>query len=232
MVWPLKVSIVIPVFNEAATVRTLVEKVRRLELDKELIIVNDGSSDGTSEALSEYEGRPGITVHHSPVNLGKGSSVRIGFSLAKGEIITIQDADLELEPSDIYKLLEPIIRGEADVVYGSRFLGQGLIEGRKGQLSFYLANRALATLTNTLYGSRLTDIETCYKVFRREVLAQIKIEENRFGFEPEITMKCSKRKFRIYEVPISYHGRTYEEGKKIGWRAPRSTPFCDFEWLS
>ena len=218
MVWPLKVSIVIPVFNEAATVRTLVEKVRRLELDKELIIVNDGSSDGTRQALAEYEGRPGIAVHHNPVNLGKGSSVRIGFSLAKGEIITIQDADLELEPSDIYKLLEPIVRGEADVVYGSRFLGQGLIEGRKGQLSFYLANRALATLTNTLYGSRLTDIETCYKVFHRDVLPLLSLRASRFEIEPEITAQVLKRGLRIVELPIGYKPRSSEEGKKISWR--------------
>ena len=218
MVWPLKVSIVIPVFNEAATVRTLVDKVRRLKLDKELIIVNDGSSDGTREALAEYEGQPSITVHHNPVNLGKGSSVRIGFSLARGEIVTIQDADLELEPDDIYKLLEPIARGEADVVYGSRFLGQGLVEGRKGQLSFYLANRALATLTNILYGSRLTDIETCYKVFRRDVLPHLCLRASRFEIEPEITAQVLKRSLRIVELPIGYKPRSSEEGKKIAWR--------------
>jgi dolichol-phosphate mannosyltransferase len=218
MVSRLKVSIVIPVYNEVATVGTLLAKVQRLDLDKELIIVNDGSTDGTREALRGYEGQPGVTVHHNPVNLGKGSSVRIGFSLARGEIVTIQDADLELEPSDIYKLIEPIARGEADVVYGSRFLGQGLIEGRKGQLSFYLANRALASLTNVLYRSGLSDIETCYKVFHRDVLPLLSLRANRFEIEPEITAQVLKRGLRIVELPIGYKPRSSDEGKKISWR--------------
>src|SRR5262249_54760564 len=159
------------VYNEAGTVGQLIEKVRALDLgpgnEKELIIVNDGSSDATREALKKYEsGVPGVRVHHSPVNLGKGSSLRIGFSFATGDIVTVQDADLELDPDEFKKLIVPIVEGTADVVYGSRFLGTG----RKGALTFYLANRGLAVLANTLFRGHLTDIETCYKVFRRDVL--------------------------------------------------------------
>ena len=211
-------SIIIPVFNEASTVATLVEKVYALDIDKELIIVNDGSSDGTRAALKPFEGRPGITVHHSQVNLGKGSSVRIGFSLAKGDIVTIQDADLELDPAEYHRLIVPIQTGQADVVYGSRFLNQGLIEGKKGRLSFYLANRGLAALTNVLYGAELTDIETCYKVFRRDVLSSLTLRASRFEIEPEVTAQLLKRGFRIVELPIGYNPRTSAEGKKISWR--------------
>src|SRR3954468_6868837 len=171
----MKLSIVIPVFNEAGTVGQVIEKVRGLDLgpgnDKELIVVNDGSSDGTREALKKYEkGVEGVRVHHSPVNLGKGASLRIGFSFASGDIVSIQDADLELDPDEFKRLIVPIVEGRADVVYGSRFLNQG----KKGTLTFYMANRALAVLANVLYGGKLTDIETCYKVFRREVLSSLK----------------------------------------------------------
>ncbi len=205
-------------FNEARTVAALVDKVRALKLDKELIIVNDGSSDGTRQALRPYEGVPGITVHHSQVNLGKGSSVRIGFSLATGDIVTIQDADLELDPIEYHRLIQPILDGTGDVVYGSRFLNQGLVSGKKGRLSFYLANRGLAAFTNVLYGSRLTDIETCYKVFRRDVLAQLTLRASRFEIEPEVTAQVLKKGFRIVELPIGYTPRTSLEGKKISWR--------------
>jgi glycosyltransferase involved in cell wall biosynthesis len=210
-----KLSIVIPVFNEANTVAALIEKVRELDLDKELIIVNDGSSDGTREALRAYEDRlPEIRVHHSRVNLGKGASIRIGFSYAKGDIVTIQDADLELDPAEFKRLIVPIVNGEADVVYGSRFLGQG----RKGSLSFYLANRGLAVLTNVLYNGRLTDIETCYKVFRRDALEQLKLRASRFEIEPELTAQVLKRGLRIVELPIGYRPRGADEGKKISWK--------------
>lgn len=212
------VSIIIPVFNEASTVATLIERVCALDLDKELIIVNDGSSDGTRAALRPFEGRPGLTIHHSQVNLGKGSSVRIGFSLARGDIVTIQDADLELDPIEYLRLIVPIQEGRADVVYGSRFMNQGLVEGKKGRLSFYLANRGLAALTNVLYGSNLTDIETCYKVFRRDVLSQITLRASRFEIEPEVTAQLLKNGFRILELPIGYTPRTHDEGKKISWR--------------
>jgi glycosyltransferase involved in cell wall biosynthesis len=209
-----KLSIVIPVFNEAKTVAAIIEKVRALDLDKEIIIVNDGSSDGTREALAPYEQVAGVRVHHSPVNLGKGASVRIGFSYAAGDIVTIQDADLELDPAEYHALIEPILDGSADVVYGSRFLGGG----RKGKLSFYLANRALATLTNTLYGSRLTDIETCYKVFRADVLPRLRLRAARFEIEPELTAQVLKAGFRVVEKPIGYTPRGHDEGKKISWK--------------
>lgn len=210
----MKLSIVIPVFNEAKTVAELVEKVRALDLEKEIIIVNDGSSDGTREALAVFEGAPGIRVHHSPVNLGKGASVRIGFSFATGDIVTIQDADLELDPNEYHALIRPILDGEADVVFGSRFLGTG----RRGKLSFYLANRALATLTNTLYSAHLTDIETCYKVFRADVVKALKLRAARFEIEPELTSQVLKRGFRLVELPIGYTPRGHEEGKKISWK--------------
>ncbi len=214
----MKLSIVIPVYNEARTVGAIIDKVRSLDLgadiDKEIIVVNDGSSDGTREALARYEQLPGVRVHHSPVNLGKGSSVRIGFSFASGDIITIQDADLELDPAEYKHLIQPILDGSADVVYGSRFAGKG----RKGKLTFWLANKALSTLTNTLYRSSLTDIETCYKVFRADVIPQLKLKAARFEIEPELTAQLLKRGFRIKELPIGYSPRTHDEGKKINWK--------------
>ena len=210
----MKLSIIIPVFNEESTVAAIIEKVRGLDLDKNIIIVNDGSSDGTREALRPYEDVPGIRVHHSPVNLGKGASLRIGFSYADGDIVTIQDADLELDPAEYHELIKPILDGSADVVYGSRFLGGG----RKGKLSFYIANRALAGLTNALYGSQLTDIETCYKVFRADVLPRLKLRASRFEIEPELTAQVLKNGFRVVEKPIGYAPRSHDEGKKINWK--------------
>ena len=214
----MKLSIIIPVYNEARTVGAVIDKVRTLDLgpgvEKEIIVVNDGSSDGTREALGPYEKVPGVRVHHSPVNLGKGSSVRIGFSFAGGDIITIQDADLELDPAEYKELVKPILDGSADVVYGSRFVGKG----RQGKLTFWIANKALAGLTNALYGSKLTDIETCYKVLRADVIPQLKLKASRFEIEPELTAQLLKRGFRIRELPIGYAPRTHDEGKKINWR--------------
>lgn len=214
----MKISIVIPVYNEASTVGAVIEKVRTLDLgkdvDKEIIVVNDGSSDGTRQSLAAWENVPGVRVHHSPVNLGKGSSVRIGFSFASGDIITIQDADLELDPAEYKNLIVPILDGSADVVYGSRFAGKG----KKGKLSFWIANKALATLTNTLYRASLTDIETCYKVFRADVIPKLKLKAARFEIEPELTAQLLKRGFRIKELPIGYAPRTHDEGKKINWK--------------
>jgi glycosyltransferase involved in cell wall biosynthesis len=213
-----KLSIIIPVYNESRTVGAIIDKVRTLELgngiEKEIIVVNDGSSDDTRAALAPYENVPGVRVHHSPVNLGKGSSVRIGFSFASGDIVTIQDADLELDPAEYKELIKPILDGSADVVYGSRFVGKG----RQGKLSFWIANKALAGLTNTLYGSSLTDIETCYKVLRADVIPQLRLKASRFEIEPELTAQLLKRGFRIKELPIGYAPRTHDEGKKINWR--------------
>ena len=215
----MKLSIIIPVFNESKTVGAIIDKVRGLDLgsgvEKEIIVVNDGSSDGTKEALKPYEkGVPGVTVFNNPVNLGKGASVRIGFSLAKGDIVTIQDADLELDPAEYKHLIQPILDGSADVVYGSRFTRGG----KKGKLTFWLANKALAALTNTLYSASLTDIETCYKVFRADVIPQLKLKAARFEIEPELTAQLLKRGFRIKELPIGYSPRTHDEGKKINWK--------------
>ncbi|MBI4616967.1 MAG: glycosyltransferase family 2 protein [Planctomycetes bacterium] len=210
---PLKISIVIPVYNEEKTVAQAVRKVLALDLDKEVLIINDGSSDGTREALAPFESMEGVRVFHSPVNFGKGSTVRIGFAFATGEIVTIQDADLELDPRELLKLTVPIREGRADVVYGSRFMNSG----RGGSLSFYIANRALAGLTNLLFGSRLTDIETCYKVLRRDVIPGLKLRASRFEIEPEMTAQLLKRGYKIIEMPIAYNARTKEQGKKISW---------------
>jgi len=212
-----KVSIIIPVFNEERTIGAVIDAVSALTFDKEIIVVNDGSSDGTRVALAPYEGRPGLRVYHCPVNLGKGSAVRIGFSMAEGDIVTIQDADLELDPRDYYQLMQPIVSGEADVVYGSRFLNSDGGTKRRGMLMFYLANRALTGFANLLFQGNLTDIETCYKLFRREVLPKLKLRAARFEIEPELTAQVLKSGYRIVELPISYKPRTHAEGKKIAW---------------
>ena len=211
----MKLSVIIPVYNEARTVAALIEKVRAVALDKEILIVNDGSSDGTRAALEPYEHIDGVRVHHSPVNLGKGASVRIGFSMATGDIVTIQDADLELDPEEYHRLIAPIVEGTADVVYGSRFLSG---QNPRGNIAFYAANRALAVLTNTLWGAHLSDIETCYKVFRRDVLALLKLRASRFEIEPEITSQVLKNRLRLVEVSVSYAPRSSAEGKKLNWR--------------
>lgn len=210
----MRVSIIVPVYNEAATVAEVLERLPALPFDKEIIVINDGSTDGTKQALAPFESRAGFRVHHSPVNLGKGSSLRIGFGMATGDIITIQDADLELDPLEVPRLLEPVIAGRADVVYGSRFL-EG---GRKGHWAFYMANRSLSGLTNLLYGSHLTDIETCYKVLRRDVLERLTLRASRFEIEPELTAQLLKAGVEILELPISYNPRSRAQGKKISWR--------------
>ncbi len=210
----LKLSIVMPVFNEAATVATVIEHVAKLDLDKELIVVDDGSSDGTAEALQPFIGRPGIQIHVSPVNLGKGASLRIGFKHATGDIVTVQDADLELDPSEFKRLIVPIVEGRADVVYGSRFLNAE----RRGALLFYAANRMLSGLASVLYGARITDVETCYKVFRRDVLQSLTLRASRFEIEPELTAQVLKHGYRLIELPVAYSPRTAAQGKKISWR--------------
>ena len=211
----MKLSIIIPVFNEYETICELIRRVDAVQLDKEIIIVDDGSTDGSRDLLNKYEGRDGFKVVYQSKNMGKGRSLRTGFEKAEGEIIIIQDADLEYNPKDYPILLEPILDGRADVVYGSRFLG-----GPHRVLFFwhYLGNRFLTTLSNMFTNINLTDMETGYKVFRRSVLDSISLRCNRFGFEPEFTAKVAKNKFIIYEVPISYAGRNYSAGKKINWK--------------
>ena len=219
----MKISIIIPVYNESKTIHKILERVEALDLDKEIIIVNDSSTDGTAEALKKYERSPYRIAHHA-VNQGKGAALRTGFQLATGDVVVVQDADLEYHPREIPKLLQPIIEGEADVVFGSRFIGGG--PHRVHYFWHYVGNTLLTLMSNMFTNLNLTDMETCYKMFRRDVLQQVRIEENRFGFEPEITAKIAKLGCRIYEVPISYYGRSYAEGKKITWRDGFSALYC------
>ena len=211
-----KLSVVIPVYNEVGTIKEIVSRVQAVDLEKEIIIVDDGSTDGTRELLPEITlSHENIRVLYHDRNQGKGAALRTGFEGATGDIVIIQDADLEYDPREYPVLLEPILDGRADIVYGSRFLG-----GPHRVLFFwhYLGNKFLTLLSNALTNLNLTDMETCYKVFRREVLNDIQLKSNRFGFEPEFTAKIAKKGFRIYETSISYSGRTYAEGKKIGWK--------------
>jgi len=213
----MKLSVIMPVYNERSTLRYVAERVLSVPLDVELLCVDDGSSDGSREILSELEAQyPQLRVFLQPHNLGKGAALRRGIAEATGDYVVIQDADLEYDPADYPILLDPLIQGKADVVYGSRFLGSA--PHRVLYFWHSVGNRALTLLSNCLTNINLTDMETCYKAFRREVIQSIPIEEQRFGFEPEITVKVAKRRLRIYEVGISYWGRTYEEGKKINWR--------------
>jgi glycosyltransferase involved in cell wall biosynthesis len=212
----MRLSVVIPVYNEQVTIKEIVSRVQALEREKEIVIVDDGSTDGTAEILKEIDNQnEDITVLFHEKNRGKGAALQTGFATASGDIIIIQDADLEYDPRDYEALLVPILDGRADVVYGSRFLG-----GPHRVLYFwhYVGNRFLTLLSDAFSNLNLTDMETCYKVFKKEVINEITLRSNRFGFEPEFTMKIAKKGFRVYEVPISYSGRTYKEGKKIGWK--------------
>lgn len=207
-------SIIIPAYNEVHFISETIKRVQETPYEKEIIIVDDGSVDGTRDILKDLK-EPNVTVVLQEVNQGKGAALRAGFARAKGDIVIIQDADLEYDPRDYPRLLEPILEGKADVVYGSRFLG-----GPHRVLYFwhYIGNMIVTLLSNMFTNLNLTDMETGYKVFKRETLKDITIESNRFGFEPEITAKIAKGRFRVFEIPISYYGRSYEEGKKITWR--------------
>jgi len=221
----MKLSVVIPVYNERATLRFVVERVLAVALELEVICVDDASQDGSQEILSGLQSQyPQVRVFVQPRNMGKGAALRRGIQEATGDFVVIQDADLEYDPGDYPLLLGPLMQGKADVVYGSRFLGAA--PHRVLYFWHSVGNRLLTLLSNCLTNINLTDMETCYKAFRREVIQSIPTEENRFGFEPEITVKVAKRHLRIYEVGISYWGRTYEEGKKIGWKDGVRAVWC------
>jgi glycosyltransferase involved in cell wall biosynthesis len=240
---PSKVSLVIPVYNEIATLKELMRRVVAVPFDKELVLVDDGSTDGSRELLQELEGggkplavwlstaalegRNEVKVILQPRNQGKGAALRAGFRHASGDIVVIQDADLEYDPRDIPRLIQPIEDGIADVVFGSRFIGSP-----RRALYFWhmLLNRSLTLASNMLNDLNITDMETCYKAFRVEVVRGIEIEEDRFGIEPELTAKVAKQSLRIYEVPVSYQGRTYAEGKKIGWKDGVRALYCIFKY--
>jgi glycosyltransferase involved in cell wall biosynthesis len=232
------VSLVIPVYNEAPTLKRLVARVVAVDFDKELIFVDDGSTDGSRELLAELEsgsleawlppgtsqrGENRVRIVLQARNAGKGAALRAGFACASGDIVLVQDADLEYDPRDIPRVIQPIVDGIADVCFGSRFVGSP-----RRALYFWhmVVNRSLTLLSNALNDINITDMETCYKAFRADVIKSITIEEDRFGIEPELTSKVAKRRLRIYEVPISYQGRTYEEGKKIGWKDGVRALYC------
>ncbi len=220
----MKLSVVIPCFNELATIESVIKSVKKCGIRSlEIIIVDDCSTDGTREVLRTLESQVDQVIYHSR-NQGKGAALRSGFRAVTGDIVIVQDADLEYDPQEFSIVIEPILEGKADVVYGSRFIG-----GHPHRVVYYwhmVGNQFLTTLSNILTNINLTDMETCYKAFRREIIQAIQIEENRFGFEPEITAKIARMECKIYEVGISYYGRTYKEGKKIGWKDGFRAIFC------
>ena len=221
----MKLSIVIPCFNEKATILELIDAVQSAPIqDKQIIIVDDGSIDGTREILKGIQGEDDIDIIYHETNKGKGAALSTGFAAATGDICIVQDADLEYDPQEFPLVIQPILDGKADVVFGSRFQS-----GRPHRVVYFwhrIGNGLLTLLSNIFTDLNLTDMETCYKAFKREVIQSITIQENRFGFEPEVTAKISRRNLRIYEVGISYYGRTYSEGKKIGWKDGVRAIYC------
>jgi len=207
-------TVVMPVFNELTTVEEVIRRVLAISVRVQLVVVDDCSTDGTGDLLTRLAGELGFTLVRQATNQGKGAALRRGFEDVQGDLVVIQDADLEYSPEELPELMSLICEGRADVVYGSRFLGRH----RVFMFTHYLGNLGLTLMTNVLYNTMLTDMETCYKVMRAEVLRSMRLESNGFGIEPELTAKIFKRRYRVYEVPISYDGRGYDEGKKIGWR--------------
>jgi glycosyltransferase involved in cell wall biosynthesis len=222
----LRLSVVVPIYNERDTLREIVRRVRQVPIPKEIILVDDGSTDGSRALLAEMEGEPDLCIVYHEKNQGKGAAIRTGFARVTGSVVIIQDADLEYDPAQYPELIQPIVEGKADVVFGSRFLAGG--PHRVLYFWHYVANRFLTTLSNMFTDLNLTDMETCYKVFRREVVEAIgpTLKQNRFGIEPELTAKVARRNYRIYEIGISYSGRTYQEGKKIGLRDAIQALWC------
>ncbi|MEM1417671.1 MAG: glycosyltransferase family 2 protein [Myxococcota bacterium] len=223
----MRLSVVIPCYDEAGTVATVVDRVRTVDLgdvELEIVLVDDGSTDGTGEVLRELEARyPEVRAFAQPENRGKGAALARGFAEATGDFLLVQDGDLEYSPADYPKLLEPLLRGEADVVYGSRYLDRPWEKARAWHRA---GNQALTGYSNLLSRLRLTDLHTCYKLFKREVFDQVALEEERFGFCPEITAKVARAGYRVVEVPVSYEGRGWDEGKKIGWKDGVRAVWC------
>ncbi len=220
----MKLSVIMPVYNEVLTVEKIIRKVQEIELSKEIIIIDDYSNDGTKEILEQFSANSSIKILFQPKNMGKGAAIKRGLNEVTGDVVIIQDADLEYDPRDYFKLIKPIEEGYADVVYGSRFMG-----GAPHRVLFYwhsIGNKFLTNFSNIFTNLNLTDMETCYKMFKTEYIKNIIIKEARFGIEPEITAKIAKMKPRIVEVGISYYGRTYEDGKKIGWRDGIRALYC------